>query len=128
MCAISTKDTSCFKDCPLSGDIGNNLHTTTFGVHHNSAQQKDIEIDKNYSKKTQKLVQNLFLKKYIEEYENRQSLKCRVSLGKSPRHFLIQQAKIDAGHADRTIDPGTALTHSKIAGCVTRDPQTRFQL
>ena len=40
--------TSCFKDCPLSGDIGNNLHTTTFGDHHNSAQENDIEIDKNY--------------------------------------------------------------------------------
>ena len=35
----------------------------------------DIEIDKNYSKKTQKSVQNLFPKKYTEEeYESGQSL------------------------------------------------------
>ena len=42
--------------------------------------KKDIEIDKNYSKKTQKSVQNLFPKKYIEEYSSGQSLKCRVPL------------------------------------------------
>ena len=64
--ALQPKDTSCFKDCLLSGEIGNNLHTTAFGVHHKSAQQKkDIEIDKNYSKRHRNLFK-IYFHKIIE--------------------------------------------------------------
>ena len=45
--------------------------------------KKDTEINKNYSKKTQKSVQNSFPKKYIEGCESGQSLKRRVSLAET---------------------------------------------
>ena len=52
----------------------------------------DIEIDKNYSKKTQKSVQNLFPKKY-EEHESGQSLKCKESLVTFKSHTALANAK-----------------------------------